>query len=142
MPEIRITSEIAIDERELDESFVLASGPGGQNVNKVSSAVQLRFNVAFSPSLPEPVRYRLMIALKSRLTKDGELILVGRKFRDQNRNRAEVRERLAELIRAATIEPKKRYKTKPPRAAKENRLQHKRKNAELKSTRGRPRGDD
>jgi len=101
MAEIRITPEIAIDERELEESFVLASGPGGQNVNKVSSAVQLRFNVAFSPSLPEPVRYRMMIALKSRLTKDGELILVGRKFRDQNRNREDVRARLIELIRAA-----------------------------------------
>jgi ribosome-associated protein len=141
MPEIRITPEIAIDERELDESFVLASGPGGQNVNKVSSAVQLRFNVAFSPSLPEPVRYRMMIALKSRLTKDGELILVGRKFRDQTRNREDVRARLIELIRAATIAPKKRYKTRPPRAAKENRLQHKKKHAALKQSRGRPRDE-
>jgi len=136
MPEIRITPEIVIDERELEESFVLASGPGGQNVNKVSSAVQLRFNVAFSTSLPEPVRYRLMTQLKSRLTKDGELILVGRKFRDQNRNREEVRERLADLIRAATIEPKKRYKTKPSRGSVENRLQHKKKHAELKRGRG------
>ena len=142
MPEIRITPEIAIDERELDESFVLASGPGGQNVNKVSSAVQLRFNVAFSQSLPEPVRYRLMVTLKSRLTKDGELILLGRKFRDQIRNRAEVRERLVELIRAAAIPPKKRYKTRPPRAAKENRLETKRKTATTKIMRGRPRGED
>jgi ribosome-associated protein len=141
MPEIRITPEIALDERELEESFVLASGPGGQNVNKVSSAVQLRFNVAFSPSLPEPVRYRMMIALKSRLTKDGELIIIGRKFRDQNRNREDVRARLVELIQAAAIPPKKRYKTRPPRAAKENRLQHKKKHAELKRGRGRPRDD-
>ncbi len=141
MPEIRITPEIALDENELEESFVLASGPGGQNVNKVSSAVQLRFNVAFSRSLPEPVRFRLMTALKSRLTKDGDLLLVGRKFRDQNRNREDVRARLAELIRAATIEPKKRYKTKPSRGAKEQRLQHKKKHAELKRGRGKPRED-
>jgi ribosome-associated protein len=141
MSEIRITPEIALDENELEESFVLASGPGGQNVNKVSSAVQLRFNVAFSRSLPEPVRFRMMAALKSRLTKDGDLILVGRKFRDQNRNREDVRARLAELIRAATIEPKKRYKTKPSRGAKEQRLQHKKKHAELKRGRGKPHDD-
>ncbi len=141
MPEIRITPEIAIDERELEESFVLASGPGGQNVNKVSSAVQLRFNVAFSLSLPEPVRFRLMTQLKSRLTKDGALVLIGRKYRDQNRNREDVRQRLIEFIRAATIEPKKRYKTKPSRAAKEDRLQHKKRHAELKKTRGRVRDE-
>lgn len=138
---IRITPDIAIDDRELEESFVLASGPGGQNVNKVSSAVQLRFNVALSLSLPEPVRYRLMTQLKSRLTKDGALVLVGRKHRDQNRNREDVRQRLIELIRAATIEPKKRYKTKPSRAAKEERLQHKKRHAELKKTRGRVRDE-
>jgi ribosome-associated protein len=141
MAEIRITPEIAIDERELEETFVLASGPGGQNVNKVSSAVQLRFNVAFSLSLPEPVRYRLMTALKSRLTKDGALVLVGRKYRDQNRNREDVRQRLMELIRAAAVEPKKRYKTKPSRGAKEERLQHKKRHAELKKTRGRVRDE-
>lgn len=141
MAEIRITSDIAIDDRELEESFVLASGPGGQNVNKVSSAVQLRFNVALSLSLPESVRYRLMTQLKSRLTKDGVLVLAGRKYRDQNRNREDVRQRLVELIRAATIEPKKRYKTKPSRAAKEDRLQHKKRHAELKKTRGRIRDE-
>lgn len=141
MPEIRITPDVAIDERELEESFVLASGPGGQNVNKVSSAVQLRFNVALSLSLPEPVRYRLMTQLKSRLTKDGALVLVGRKYRDQNRNRQDVRQRLVELIQAATVEPKKRYKTKPSRAAKEDRLQHKKRHAELKKTRGRVRDE-
>ncbi len=141
MAEIRITSDIAIDDRELEESFVLASGPGGQNVNKVSSAVQLRFNVALSLSLPESVRYRLMTQLKSRLTKDGVLVLAGRKYRDQNRNREDVRQRLVELIRAATIEPKKRYKTKPSRAAKEDRLQHKKRHAELKKTRGRVRDE-
>lgn len=141
MAEIRITPDIAIDERELEESFVLASGPGGQNVNKVSSAVQLRFNVAFSRSLPEPVRFRLMTTLKSRLTKDGELVLVGRKYRDQNRNREDVRARLAELIAEAAVEPKKRYKTKPSRGAKEERLQHKKKHSALKRGRGRPTED-
>ena len=141
MSEIRVTPDIAINERELEESFVLASGPGGQNVNKVSSAVQLRFNAALSLSLPEPVRFRLMKSAGSRLTKDGVLVLVGRKYRDQNRNRQDVRERLVEMILAATIEPKKRVKTKPSRAAKEKRLQHKRKHAELKQSRGRPRMD-
>src|SRR3974377_1361912 len=116
MSEIRITPTIVIDERELEESFVLASGPGGQNVNKVSSAVQLRFNAAASLALPEPVRFRLMKMAGSRLTKDGVLVLTGSRFRDQVRNRKDVRERLAEMIRAATIEPKKRVKTKPSRA--------------------------
>jgi len=139
MAEIRITPEIVLDENELEESFVLASGPGGQNVNKVSSAVQLRFNVALSPSLPEPVRFRLMTM--RRLTKDGVLVLVGRRFRDQNRNREDVRARLAELIAAATIEPKKRYKTKPSRGAREERLQHKKKHSVLKRGRGRVRED-
>jgi ribosome-associated protein len=141
MAEIRITPHIAIDERELEETFVLASGPGGQNVNKVSSAVQLRFNAGASLSLPEPVRFRLMKMAGSRLTKDGVLVLLGRRFRDQNRNREDVRERLAEMIRAAAVEPKKRFKTKPSRGAKEKRLQHKKKHAELKKTRGRPHDD-
>lgn len=141
MAQIRITPEIVIDDTELEESFVLASGPGGQNVNKVSSAVQLRFNVALSLSLPEAVRFRLMTDLKSRLTKDGALILVGRKYRDQNRNREDVRARLTELIAAAAVEPKKRYKTKPSRGAKEERLQHKKKHAELKRGRSKVRDD-
>jgi len=139
MAQIRITPAIALDESELEESFVLASGPGGQNVNKVSSAVQLRFNVALSLSLPEPVRYRLMTATAGRLTKDGVLVLTGRKYRDQIRNRQDVRERLFALIRDAAVEPKKRLKTRPSRAAKEKRLQHKKKHAELKQRRGRPR---
>ncbi len=141
MPQIRITPHIAIDESELEETFVLASGPGGQNVNKVSSAVQLRFNAARSPALPEPVRFRLMRLAGSRLTKDGVIVLTSRKFRDQNRNRADARERLVELVRAAAVTPKKRIATKPSRRAKEKRLQHKRKHAELKQTRGRPHED-
>ena len=141
MGKIRVTAHIALDESELEETFVLASGPGGQNVNKVSSAVQLRFNVALSPSLPEPVRFWLMKLAGSKLTKDGVLVLTGRQFRDQVRNRADVRERLVELIRAAAVTPKKRRPTKVPRAAKENRLQRKKKHAELKRARARPRGD-
>ena len=141
MGKIRITAHIALDESELEETFVLASGPGGQNVNKVSSAVQLRFNAALSPSLSEPVRFRLMKLAGGKLTKDGVLVLTGRQFRDQVRNRADVRERLIELIRAAAVAPKKRRPTKPPRASKEKRLQHKKKHAELKRTRAMPRGD-
>ena len=141
MSKIRITAHIALDESELEETFVLASGPGGQNVNKVSSAVQLRFNAALSPSLSEPVRFRLMKLAGGKLTKDGVLVLTGRQFRDQVRNRADVRERLIELIRAAAVTPKKRRPTKPPRASKEKRLQHKKKHAELKRTRAVPHGD-
>ncbi|MDE2181693.1 MAG: aminoacyl-tRNA hydrolase [Alphaproteobacteria bacterium] len=138
MVQIRITPHIAIDDSELDETFVLASGPGGQNVNKVSSAVQLRFNVAASPSLPEPVRFRLMKSAGSRLTKDGVLVLTGRQYRDQTRNRDDVRSRLFEMIRAATVAPRKRIATKPSRSAKEKRLQRKKKHAELKRSRGKP----
>ncbi|HEY0281811.1 MAG TPA: alternative ribosome rescue aminoacyl-tRNA hydrolase ArfB [Rhizomicrobium sp.] len=141
MGKIRVTANIALNESELEETFVLASGPGGQNVNKVSSAVQLRFNAAQSPSLPEPVRFRLMTIAGGKLTKDGVLVLTGRQFRDQARNRADVRERLVELIRTAAVIPKKRRRTKPPRSAKENRLQHKKKHAELKRDRAKPRGD-
>lgn len=141
MGKIRITPHITLDDSEIEETFVLASGPGGQNVNKVSSAVQLRFNVALSPSLPEPVRFRLMALAGGKLTKGGVLVLTARRFRDQIRNRADVRERLVELIRAAAVTPKKRRPTRPPRSAKENRLQTKKKHAELKRARAKPRGD-
>ena len=141
MAKIRITPEIALDENELEESFVLSTGAGGQNVNKVSSAVQLRFNVALSLSLPEPVGYRLMKLAGHRLTKDGVLVLTGQRFRDQVRNRADVRVRLAELIKQAAVEPKKRRATRPPRAAKEKMLRRKKKHAELKRQRATPRGD-
>src|SRR5215472_17264081 len=123
MTTIRITPAIAIDEGELEETFILSSGAGGQNVNKVSSAVQLRFDVVRSRSLPDPVRLRLIALSGSLLTKDGILILVGRKYRDQNRNRADVRERLAELVREAAVIPKRRRPTKPTRASKERRLE-------------------
>ncbi|MBU6297629.1 MAG: aminoacyl-tRNA hydrolase [Alphaproteobacteria bacterium] len=141
MAEIRITPEIAIDESEFEESFVLSTGAGGQNVNKVSSAVQLRFNAAASLSLSEPVRYRLMKLAGRRLTKDGVIVLLARASRDQSRNRTAARERLFEMIREAAVEPKKRHATKPSRTSKEKRLQRKKKHAELKRTRSKPLND-
>src|ERR1700760_669127 len=108
MPELRVTSSIVIPESELSENFILSSGAGGQNVNKVASAVQLRFDVLHSPSLPDEVRVRLLRLGGHRLTKDGVLIITARESRDQKRNREIARERLAELIERASYVPKKR----------------------------------
>jgi ribosome-associated protein len=138
MARIQITARISLDESELEESFIQSSGPGGQNVNKVASAVQLRFDTA---RLPPDVRDRLARLAGSRLTKDGVLVLTARQFRDQSRNRAEARARLFDLIRAASVVPKKRRPTKPSRAAKERRLQTKKLRARLKKGRGTPFGD-
>lgn len=141
MAAIRITPHITIDESELEESFIQSSGPGGQNVNKVASAVQLRFDVARSPSLPENVRARLVALSGQRLTKDGVLVMVGRQFRDQARNRADVRERLVDLIRRAAQIPKKRRATKPSRASKERRITGKKVRAKIKKGRSKPRDE-
>jgi len=133
---IRITDTISIDDSELEESFVRSSGPGGQNVNKVSSAVQLRFDVRRSPSLPNDVAIRLMRLAGSRLTKDGVIVVVAQTHRDQSRNRADARERLFDLIREAAVKPNPRRATKVPKAAKKRRLEGKRHRADIKKMRG------
>jgi ribosome-associated protein len=133
---IPVTDTISIDESELSEAFVRASGPGGQNVNKVSSAVQLRFDVRRSPSLPNDVAIRLMRLAGSRLTKDGVIVIVAQAQRDQSRNRAEARERLFDLIREAAVKPTVRRKTKVPKAAKRQRLDAKKHRGSIKSLRG------
>jgi ribosome-associated protein len=138
---IRVTSHIILDERELEERFVLASGPGGQNVNKVATAVQLRFDIERSRSLPNDVCQRLRALAGHRLTKDGVLVLDGRRFRSQERNRADVRERLLALIRAAAARPKPRKATRPPKSSNLKRLDGKRGHGALKKLRRKPSPD-
>jgi ribosome-associated protein len=134
---LRVTPTISIDDSELEESFIASAGPGGQNVNKVATAVQLRFDVVRSPSLPDAVRLRLIALSGTRLTKDGVLVITGRQYRTQDRNRADVRARLIELVREAAVIPKKRRPTKPTRASKERRLEGKKRHANIKKARGR-----
>jgi ribosome-associated protein len=129
---IRITDTISIDEAELIESFVRSSGPGGQNVNKLSTAVQLRFDVRHSPSLPNDVAVRLMKFAGRRLTKEGVLVLIAQSHRTQERNRADARERLIELIKQAAIEPTPRRPTRPTKASKRRRLEGKKRRSGIK----------
>jgi ribosome-associated protein len=133
---IAVTDAIAIDEREISESFVRASGPGGQNVNKVASAVQLRFDVRRSPSLPNDVAIRLMKLAGSRLTQDGVLVITAQRFRSQERNREDALERLLELVRSAAVAPVKRRKTKPTKASRQRRLESKSRRSRIKTLRG------
>jgi ribosome-associated protein len=132
---IEITSSIVIDDSEIQEEFIRSSGPGGQNVNKVATTVQLRFDVANSPSLPEEVRERLISLARSRITEDGVLIINARRFRTQGRNRQDAIERLAELIRRAAEKPRSRRKTRPTLASKMRRLEEKHRRAETKKLR-------
>ncbi len=132
---IRITDDISLDEREIEESFVRSSGPGGQNVNKLSTAVQLRFDVRRSPSLPNDVAVRMMRLGGKRITKDGVLVIVAQTHRTQERNRADALERLAALIREAAVRPVKRIATKPTRASKQKRLEGKKVRSNIKGLR-------
>ena len=133
---LRITDSISIADAELDERFVRASGPGGQNVNKVSTAVELRFNVLAS-SLPDEVRMRLIALAGKRINQEGVLLIDSREHRTQAMNREAARARLAALIQAAAVRPKKRRKTKPSKAAKEKRIESKKKRGAIKAGRGR-----
>ncbi len=138
---IQVTPSIALDEAEIEESFIRASGPGGQNVNKVATAVQVRFDVRRSPSLPNDVSIRLQKLAGSRLTQDGVLILIAQKYRTQERNRADALERLVALIQQAAIPPVPRRPTRPTLSSKKRRLESKGKRSEVKSLRGKPVGE-
>ncbi len=132
---IRVTDDISIDEKEIEESFVRSSGPGGQNVNKLSTAVQLRFDVRGSPSLPNDVSIRLQRLAGKRLTKDGVLVLIAQSHRTQERNREDALERLLELIREAAVRPIPRRATKPTKASKQKRLEGKKRRSGIKDMR-------
>lgn len=140
---IRITDALAIDERELEERFVRASGPGGQNVNKVSTAVELRFDANASSSLPEGVRRRLLRLAGRRATDEGVVVILAQRFRTQEANRRDAVARLVDLIaRAAEPPPPPRIKTRPTLASKTRRLEAKSRRGQIKSGRGRPSSED
>lgn len=134
---LTISQNLSLPESELVERFLRADGPGGQHVNRTESAVELRFDVAHSPSLPDELRERLLARRDRRLTDDGVLVIQGRRFRDQARNRDDVRERLVEIIRGVLVPPKKRVATKPSRASKERRLVGKQQRGQIKQNRSR-----
>lgn len=138
---IPITPTLSIDESEVEEAFIRASGPGGQHVNKTASAVQIRFDARRSASLPNDVATRLMKLAGSRLTHDGVIVITAQSHRSQLRNRQDALERLVELIREAAVPPGRRRATKPTRASKERRLEDKGRRSVAKTQRGRVRDD-
>jgi ribosome-associated protein len=137
MAQIPVTEQLELDEDELVWTFVHSSGPGGQNVNKVSSAVQLRFDIPHSRSIPKDIQQRLVALAGSRVTQDGILVLKGTRFRTQEQNRRDALERLVQLIRQAAAKSKPRRRTHPPASAKRRRLDHKRRRSQLKALRRR-----
>jgi ribosome-associated protein len=139
---IRITPTLSLDETELEERFIRASGPGGQNVNKVATAVQLRFDVAASPSLSPGVKQRLAGIAGRRMTEDGVLTITAQRFRTQSRNRADALERLLDLLRAAAQPPRARRATRPTRGSKERRLEEKKRRGQDKRARSTRYGSD
>jgi ribosome-associated protein len=139
---LQVTPTIALDESEIQEEFVRAAGPGGQNVNKVATAVQLRFDVVHSPSLPEDVRTRLIRLAGKRVNEEGVLVILAKQHRTQLQNRADAVAQLIELIRKAATKPKPRHKTRPSFASKQKRLEGKRQRSEIKQIRTRRPGSD
>ena len=134
---IQVTADIAIPESEISERFVRASGPGGQNVNKVSTAVELRFDPSQSAAIPSDVRDRLRTLAGSRMTADGVLVIDARRHRTQAQNREDARERLAELVRQALVKPRRRRATRPGKGAVERRIETKKRRSDTKRARGR-----